>query len=206
MPNHWFGLTYIFWWLRPCTGDICKCKQLVLTLHNSFFDKLYFEPEFPLVGSSKTISTSREFRHTFNTATAKSRHFCWVSSKSFLNSGSLYNKWIKLCAGNSIRKFGHTIDFPKWNMYQHKQGRRSENASNSFLIFLRLRFHEIFINFIIQLIHFPICFIFELYLNTSKIYRAQFQYHVTLPSGLPQKVIWKYVKCVTLKKIPTVVL
>ena len=60
-----------------------------LTLRKSFFHKLYFEPEFPLVGSSKTISTSREFRHTFNTATAKSRHFCWVSSKSFLNSGSL---------------------------------------------------------------------------------------------------------------------
>ena len=74
---------------------ICKFKQLFWTLRNSFFHKLYFEPEFPLVGSSKTISTSREFRHTFNTATAKSRHFCWVSSKSFLNSGSLYNKWIK---------------------------------------------------------------------------------------------------------------
>ena len=41
------------------------------------------------VGSSNTISTSVEFRQEFKILTANSRHFCCVSIKSFLNSGSL---------------------------------------------------------------------------------------------------------------------
>ena len=54
----------------------------------------------------------------------------------------------------------------KYIMYLHKQGWRSENASNSFLIFYAFVFTRyilrwVSINLIIQLIHFPMCYIFE---------------------------------------------